>query len=92
MLRRAVNEDPELPHSVTSLPISPRLEEIVMRLLSRRPESRPTSARALLRELEALDDIGTWTEDHARKWWVANKGQIDRARGSLLDDLGHAVG
>jgi eukaryotic-like serine/threonine-protein kinase len=91
VLHRAVHEDPEPPSAVTKRPVSPALEAIVMRLLSRDPAGRPGSAHALLRELDALDDIGAWTEDDSRKWWLANKGQVDRSRDAVLDGLGRAV-
>jgi len=91
ILRRVVSEDPEPPRSVTSLPISPKLEEIVMMLLSRDPAARHPTADALLTELRALDDIGAWTERDARRWWLANKGQIDRSRETVLEDLGRSV-
>ena len=68
--------------------ISPRLQEIVMRLLSRDLAARPESARALLRELDELDDVGVWSDDDARRWWLVNKSQADRARETLLGDLG----
>ncbi len=91
VLRKAVTEDPPPPSSVTDRPISRPLDALVLRLLSRDPERRPMSARALLRELSALTDLGVWTEDDARRWWLANKGQIDRSRDTVLADLGRAT-
>jgi len=90
VLRMAVSRDPDPILEVSRHDLSARLAGIVMRLLSRDPEERPVSARALLRELEALDDIGTWTEEDARRWWLAHKGQVDRSRQVLLEDLSGA--
>lgn len=88
VLRRATSEDPEPLSTAARQPVSPRLQEIVMRLLSRDPAARPESARALIRELDALDDVGAWTDDDARRWWLVNKSQADRARETILGDLG----
>jgi hypothetical protein len=87
----AITRDPDPVSEVSPQPVSPRLADIVMRLLSRDPAGRPVSARVLQSELDALDDIGVWTEDDARRWWLEHKGQVDRSRGALLDDLGRVV-
>jgi len=91
VLRMAVAEDPDPIQEVSRQDLSPRLASIVMRLLSRDPGARPGSARELLRELDTLDDLGTWTEAEARQWWSAHKGQVDRSRQVLHDDLSSAL-
>lgn len=91
VLRRAMSEDPEPVSLAARQEVSPRLAAIVMQLLSRDPAGRPSSARELGRELLALDDLGTWSEEDARTWWLANKSQVDRARDTLFDDHGQLV-
>jgi serine/threonine protein kinase len=91
VLRLAMNEDPEPVTAAARQHVTPELASIVMRLLSRDPANRPDSALALLGELESLEDIGAWRNEDARAWWVANKSQVDRSRGNLLDDLGRVV-
>jgi hypothetical protein len=39
--------------------------------LSKAPEERPASARALARELRALQAECPWSEDAARLWWAS---------------------
>ena len=52
--------------------ISPDLEALILRCLSKPRASRPDDALALLRELEACHVSGTWTSTDANEWWKAN--------------------
>ncbi|HEX5215829.1 MAG TPA: serine/threonine-protein kinase [Vicinamibacterales bacterium] len=67
-LVQRLHEDPVPPSQRTELPIPPELEAIVLALLAREPEGRPSSARVLQERLEALT-IPRWTEAQAAEWW-----------------------
>jgi len=91
VLRRAMSEDPEPVSLAAKQAVSPALSDVVMSLLARDPDERPSSARELLCTLDSLGEIGSWSDDDARRWWLANKGHVDRSREALLDDLGRAI-
>ena len=61
-------QTPPVPPSQRSeMPIPAALDALVLRCLAKRPGDRPQSAKALLRELDALPLV--WTEEQARAWW-----------------------
>jgi hypothetical protein len=41
----------------------------VLACLSKDPDGRPESARALADALHACDDVSAWDEAAARAWW-----------------------
>jgi eukaryotic-like serine/threonine-protein kinase len=57
----------------TELPVPEKLEQIVMQLLEKNPESRLKSAQELQRRLRAIrDEMPRWCEDAAADWWHTN--------------------
>jgi serine/threonine-protein kinase len=50
-------------------PIPPKLETVVLACLSKDPDGRPESARALADALHACDDVSPWDELDARRFW-----------------------
>jgi serine/threonine protein kinase len=52
--------------------VSPDLEALILRCLSKRPEDRPQSAGELIDQLEALAAARTWGRQDARQWWQAH--------------------
>jgi serine/threonine-protein kinase len=60
------------PSERTELPIPRDLEQIVMRLLEKKPEDRFQSAYDLGRKLRALEDIPEFCPYTAAEWWTIN--------------------
>jgi serine/threonine protein kinase len=54
--------------------IPPRLERVIMACLSKNPGDRPADADDLAAALDASLDVGSWTDDEARRWWDAHRG------------------
>ncbi len=73
-LVQRLHEDPVPPSRRTELPIPLELEAIVLALLARDPDARPSSARELRERLDALA-IVRWTEAQAADWWRLRQPQ-----------------
>ena len=58
----------EPPSSKTELSIPPDLDALVLSCLAKDREQRPSSARELLRRLDAIS-LPPWTQSRAREWW-----------------------
>jgi hypothetical protein len=61
--------EPEKPATRLGKPLPASLENLVLACLSKDPDGRPESARALLRSLDACDDVEPWDELAAQSWW-----------------------
>ncbi|MEI8018060.1 MAG: serine/threonine protein kinase [Schlesneria sp.] len=73
---RHVSETPESLSSRLGKPISPDLESLILRCLSKPRASRPADAQALLRELATCQISGTWTSTDAHEWWKVYKKSL----------------
>jgi serine/threonine protein kinase len=67
-----VQQPPVPPSQRTDAALPPRLEALVLACLAKRPSERPASAADLRRALDEID-VEPWTEDHAERWWSANR-------------------
>ncbi|MEI9952333.1 MAG: serine/threonine-protein kinase [Pseudomonadota bacterium] len=51
-------------------PVPASLEAVLLACLEKAPSNRPRDATVLLALLDACDDLGPWTPDDARRWWL----------------------
>lgn len=75
---------PKPPSSLTTNPIPPELEQIILQCLAKQPDARPEDAAALAKLLRAVPH--TWTDDDAVRWWKTFRGQ-DRPLGASASTL-----
>jgi serine/threonine-protein kinase len=66
-------------------PVSPRLQALLMDCLEKDAGKRPPTARELIGRLSACDDVGTWTEDDARAWWLSHPPSESRTGAKVQD-------
>jgi eukaryotic-like serine/threonine-protein kinase len=72
-----VKETPEPPSQRLKQPVSPDLENAILRCLAKNPEDRPASAAVLLSELEGCKLAHPWTSADAQAWWEEFKRRQD---------------
>jgi serine/threonine protein kinase len=71
-----IRDRPVPPSRRTNLPISPELDALVMRCLSKNPDDRPQSADELKRLLAELPLETPWTQDRAHAWWLVHLPEL----------------
>jgi hypothetical protein len=63
---------PPPPSSRSPNPIPQAFEDILLACLQKDPNNRPQTMQDLAKSLEAISFANPWTEDRARRWWLAN--------------------
>jgi len=78
VMRRHMEERPLAPSDKLGHPLTPELEELVLKLLAKNPDSRPPSARAVEELLDEVIEpiLGRWTDEEGDAWWRANAPQL----------------
>jgi hypothetical protein len=71
---------PEPPSRRLGKPLPESLEALVLSCLDKDPDGRPESARALLRSLDACQDVEPWDELEAQRWWRERALRKETAR------------
>ncbi|HEV2694408.1 MAG TPA: serine/threonine protein kinase, partial [Verrucomicrobiae bacterium] len=69
VLLHQVKDLPMRPSERLGKPVSPDLEELLMRCLAKDPASRPVNARELDEALGRCISAGNWTRDLTEEWW-----------------------
>ncbi len=60
---------PEPPSQRLGRPVTPELEQLLLRCLSKSAADRPQSATDIIAALDQIPSASTWTETEARRWW-----------------------
>jgi serine/threonine-protein kinase len=64
-------QEPPIPPSLRAQnAVPPKLEQVVLACLAKKPEDRPRSAAELARLLAAAD-VEPWTSEQAAEWWAS---------------------
>ena len=69
ILNQQVNTPPERPSLRLGLPVTPELEQLLLRCLSKSAADRPGTANEIIAELDRIPTAHLWTESDARHWW-----------------------
>jgi hypothetical protein len=69
VLMHQVKHLPAKPSGRLGRPVSPELENLLMRCLAKNPAARPANARELADALAKCPGATDWTRDRAEEWW-----------------------
>ncbi|MBC7819913.1 MAG: serine/threonine protein kinase, partial [Planctomycetaceae bacterium] len=69
ILNHHVKTAPEPPSQRLGQPVSPELEQLLLRCLSKSAADRPATAIEMIAELDRVPSANSWTESDARHWW-----------------------
>jgi tRNA A-37 threonylcarbamoyl transferase component Bud32 len=79
VLMHQVKDMPLPPSERLGKPVSPDLEQLLMRCLAKNPATRPVNARELDEALARCRSNGDWTREMAEEWWRKFSGsQYDK--------------
>jgi serine/threonine-protein kinase len=81
-----VTNDAPRPSSISTEPIHPMFEALLLECLERDPNKRPADASVLLARLDVLTTVPelVWTPDNAKVWWAAHGAALHRIHEPVL--------
>jgi serine/threonine-protein kinase len=79
ILAKHISDPVDPPSKRLGLPLPDDLERLLLECLEKDRARRPASARELAERLAACADSRSWTTEHARAWWAARGGKVQRA-------------
>ena len=84
-----VTQPPRRPSELTTSPMPPELEAVILRCLEKAPSARYPSATALADALAAVPAARDWGIDHARTWWNDFRARAEQV--TATPDAGFTV-
>jgi serine/threonine-protein kinase len=75
MLMHHVHREPEPPSRCTELPVPTELDTLVLDLLGKEKDARPSSAAAVGERLDRIPLAQSWGAERARQWWERHRPQ-----------------
>ncbi len=91
ILQGHVSGTPEPPSARLGKPVSPQLEQLLLRCLAKNPNDRPQSAGDLADELDRCPTLDTWTMKLAQAWWEARGSAAGKSQSSSAAQPSDAV-
>ena len=70
IISKHMNAPPDSPSLHAPNPVSPELDQVILRCLAKSPEDRPADARELARMLRGVPISEPWQDEHAAAWWT----------------------
>jgi serine/threonine-protein kinase len=81
VIAKHLQEAPIPPSERVPTVVPPRLEQVILACLAKKPEDRPPSAAELARLLAAAD-VEPWSSEQATEWWASARASITAPQGS----------
>jgi serine/threonine protein kinase len=82
VILKHLEQRPVPPSRLTTSPVPPALEQVILACLAKRPADRPRSAAEVADRLEAAG-ASTWSQEEAARWWDTRGVEYAEAGSSL---------